>query len=69
MEKLLKVQRAAEAASTSLTTSKPSTQISQPDLTSSSKTKDLPKVTIIKRAVKWTSIERMKTNLKKGKDV
>ena len=39
MEKLLKEQRAAEAASTPPTTSEPSTQISQPEPTSSNKTR------------------------------
>ena len=69
MEKLLKEQRAAEAVSKSSTTGKPSTQLSQPDLTSSNKTKDLPKGAIVKRAAKWASIEHIKLNLKKRKDV
>ena len=69
MNNLMKDQIAAKAASTPSTTSKPITQISQPKPISSNETKDLPKGTIMKRAVKWTSIERMKMNLKKGKNM
>ena len=63
----MKDQIAAKAASSPSTTSEPIAQISQPKPTTSNETEDLPKVTIVKRAVKWTSIERMKMNLKKGK--
>ena len=69
----MKEHKAAKASTMSSTTSKPITQTSQPSQLErrpkpSNETEDLPEVTIVKRAAKWTIIEWIKTNLKNGKD-